>query len=105
MPESKILSLLSMARRAAKISVGFSESKEAAVRKKASLVIVASDISAKTEKEIRFFCKEEIPVVRIRSTIEQISLAIGRKGGVIAVNDQGFADAMLKLKEESHYDD
>lgn len=97
MPEEKILSLLSMARRAARISVGFSESKEAAIKKKAKLVVVASDISAKTEKEIRFFCKEETAVVKIKSTIEQISAAIGRRGGVIALNDQGFADAVLKL--------
>lgn len=98
----KLLSLLSMSRRANKISIGFADSKASVQSKKSKLVIVGSDISAKTEKEIRFFCKEEICVERISRTTEQISLAIGKPGGVISVNDEGFANGLLKLiKEET----
>lgn len=103
MPD-KILSLLSLSRRANRISIGFAESKEAVLKGKSRLVIVGSDISAKTEKEIRFFCKDKIIVERISQTREQISNAIGKSGGVISVNDEGFAKSLLKLiKEEPKY--
>ena len=106
MAEDPILSRLGLARCAGRISVGYAASKEAVVKHISRLVIIASDISAKTEKEARFVSKENVPVTRISRTIDEVSTAIGVKGGVISVNDEGFAATLLKLiKEESQYDD
>ena len=91
-----ILSRLGFARKAKKIAVGFAASKDALQRKSAKLILIASDISEKSEKEIKFFSKGEIPVGRTKFSTDEISNAIGLRGGIIAILDQGFADAILK---------
>ncbi|MDD4700055.1 MAG: 50S ribosomal protein L7ae [Oscillospiraceae bacterium] len=96
-----ILSRLGMARRAGLVSPGFECAKNSLKCGVAKLVLVASDVSAKTEKEIRFFSGGKIPVVRIDKTIFEVTNAIGTKAGVVSVNDDGFAKAILKnLPEE-----
>ena len=64
---------------------------------KAKLIIVASDVSEKSQKEIRFLSSnKDINVITLESiTIETVSNAVGRKCGIISVNDSGFADAIL----------
>ena len=91
-----VLSRLGFARKAKKMAVGFAASKEALQKGTAKLILVSSDISAKSEKEIRFFAKGEVTVGRIKHSTDDVSSAIGLRGGIIAILDQGFADAILK---------
>lgn len=91
-----VLSRLGFARKAKKLAVGFAASKEALQKGTAKLILISSDISAKSEKEIRFFAKGEVPVGRIKPSTDEVSNAIGLRGGIIAVLDEGFADAILK---------
>ncbi len=91
-----VLSRLGLVRKAKKIAVGFAASKDALQRGTAKLIIVASDISAKSEKEIRFFAKDKVTVGRTKYSTDEISAAIGVRGGIIAILDQGFADAIMK---------
>ncbi len=91
-----VLSRLGLARKAKKIAVGFAASKEALQKGTAELILIASDISAKSEKEIRFFAKEKAVVLRTTFSTDEISHAIGLRGGIIAILDKGFADAILK---------
>ena len=106
MRSDPILSRLGLARRAGLISTGYSASADAVKAGKSRLVVVASDISPKTEKEIRFVCKSGVTVSRICHNIEAVSAAIGTRAGVISVNDQGFAEALTRLiKEECQNDD
>ncbi len=107
-----ILSRLGFARKANKLAVGFAASKEALQHGNVRLILIAKDISAKSEKEIRFFSKNLIPVGRTGFTTDELSNAIGLRGGIISVLDQGFADAILKqnpfgstLKEDNTYAD
>ena len=95
MSNNPVLSRLGFARKAGRLSLGFEASKEAVTSNKAKLIIVASDISAKTEKETRFFAKEKCNVTKVDFTTEEISAAIGFRAGVLAVNDEGFAKAIL----------
>lgn len=90
-----VLSRLGLARKAKKLSLGFAAAKEACQAKKAELIIVGADVSAKSLKEITFFAGQDVSVVRIDSTIDEISAAIGFRAGIIAVNDSGFAKAIL----------
>ena len=96
MSTDPVLSRLGFARKASKLAIGFAASKEALQNKTAKLILVSCDISAKSEKEIRFFAKETVPVGRIKHSTDEVSSAIGLRGGIIAVLDQGFADAILK---------
>ena len=96
---SKIISLLGFASKAGKLSFGY-EAAEAAVKaKKALLVLTACDISAKSRKEITFFAdKNNIPVISLDGIdIQTVTNAVGRKCGIISVNEHGFAES---LKEE-----
>lgn len=95
MSNDPVLSRMGFARKAGKLSMGFAASKEALSAKRSSLIVVAFDVSPKTEKEIRFFAKS-VPTVKSEKTIEEISAAIGFRAGIVSVNDQGFADAILK---------
>ena len=108
MSNTPLLSYLGLARKAGKLAVGFAASKQALVQNKAYFVAVASDISEKSEKELKFFSKGKIPVERLPYNIFEISASIGTKAGIVAVCDEGFAHAMLKLaeyKEEFTYAD
>lgn len=94
MSNDPILSRLGFARKASKLAFGFQKSKEALKQRKAKLIVVAADVSNKSEKEIRFFAGDSVPVIRINSTIEELSQAIGLRAGIVAVTDQGFATAI-----------
>lgn len=95
---NKILSLLGLARRAAKLSIGLNETVSSAKIGKARLIIYASDVSDKTAKEARFAAqKGGIPYAELDCTIDEMSFAIGIKAGVISVNDRGFAQKLASL--------
>ena len=94
----KLLSLLGMAERAGKLSPGFSRASSAIKSSKAQGVLLCSDLSAKTAKEIRFLCgPRQVPVWEPDVTIDELSAAIGFKAGVCAVCDPGFARSMAAL--------
>lgn len=80
--------------------MGFDSVKESIMTGKAHLILLASDISAKTEKEIRFFAeKNGTSVIKTDADIDEYGTAIGKKVGVIAVCDEGFAKKMTELLE------
>lgn len=94
----KLLSLLGMAERAGKLSPGFSRCSSAIKSSKAQGVLLCSDMSAKTAKEIRFLCdRHRVPLWEPDVTIEELSAAIGFQSGVCAVCDPGFARSMAVL--------
>ncbi|QTM99452.1 YlxQ family RNA-binding protein [Sediminibacillus dalangtanensis] len=96
------LNLLGLAFRAGKLTLG----EEAIIRdiqkRKAKLVLLASDTGAQTRKKITDKCTYyQIPffVVDDRETISQ---AIGKSGRVaVAILDSGFAAKMTSLLDES----
>lgn len=97
---SKVLSLLGMARAAGKLTVGFDAVVTLARDGKAALVLLANDLSEKSEKELRFLTKACPPAIRrLDVGKEEIGGAIGVKKpiGILAVSDVGFADAITKL--------
>lgn len=97
MPNNKILSYLGLARKAGKLAVGFAASKEACQRMTAKFIAVASDISEKSLKEIKYFSGGRVRVERIPFTIIELSAAIGIKAGIVAVCDEGFANVLTRL--------
>lgn len=101
MPNNKVLSYLGLARKAGKLAVGFAASKEACQKMTAKFIAVASDISEKSLKEIKYFGGGKVRIERIPFTICEVSAAIGIKAGIVAVCDDGFADALVKTVERS----
>lgn len=91
--KDKFLTLLGFASKSGNLSFGADSVKEALKRKKAKLVIIAKDISDKSRKEIKFFANNT-PVLEADFSITEISHAIGKKAGIISVNEIGFANAI-----------
>ena len=95
---NKILSLLGFAAKAGKLAYGFEATVSALKAGKSELIVIAEDISEKSRKEAVFFAgKAEVRHIILEGvTIKDVSDAVGRKCGIISVNDKGFAEALLK---------
>ena len=95
---NKILTLLGFATKAGKLSFGFEAAVTSLKNGKSKLIISACDISQKSKKEIKFHAaKFNVCFLELEGIdIKAVSDAVGRKCGIISVNDSGFAEAMVK---------
>ncbi len=94
----KFLGLLGICRKAGKLTTGAAKTTELIKQGRAEAVFIACDLSAKTEKELRFTAnKNNTAVVRTPYSIEQLSAAVGIPTGVLGISDNGFATALNKL--------
>ena len=96
MPNEPFLSLIGIARKANKLTFGTNDTIQEMKKSKIFLAVIASDISAKTEKELRF-AAGDTPVIRAPFTLQQFSDATGRIAGVIGIADPGFAKKSEEL--------
>ena len=94
------LSLLGLARRAGKLAVGMDAAAEALRQGEAALIVLARDISERTEREIRQIAgKGQAGILTLPAEMDRIGAAIGKRAGVIAVKDEGFARKIAALQE------
>lgn len=101
MNKTKIMNLLTICRKAAKLTTGFDSVKESLMDGSAELVLLTGDVSPKTEKEIRFFAdKKNIAVLRTDISMEEMYGGIGKKAAVMSVCDKGFAEKFTELASE-----
>ncbi len=97
--ENKALGLLGIARRAGHVHIGFDAVKAAVAGGQAQLVLFAADRSDRTEKEVRFAAQTNpCPMQVLAADKAALSHALGlqKPVAVIAIDDRGFATAMLK---------
>lgn len=60
-------------------------------------MILAADVSAKTEKEIRFHADAQgKEVVKAEFSMDEVNDAIGKRAGVLLVNDEGLFGSIKK---------
>ncbi len=96
----RFYSTLSLSMRARKLVYGFDTVKENI--KSIHLLLLASDLSQKTAKEVNFLAtKENIEVLNLDKTMEEISKLIGKKTGIIGICDEGFAAKLTSLYKET----
>ena len=97
----KALNLLQFAAKAGKLSYGTHATEWAIERGNAKLVCAAKDISEKTVKELKFKAlKSGIPVWILENTdSEALSAALGKRCGIVAVNDPSFSKAIIEKLE------
>ena len=94
----RLTGLLGMARRAGRLIAGYDAVAASVKAGKAKLVLLAADLSAKTEKELRFAAGDAVPLLSSALTKEEIGHTAGfnKPVGVIATEDSGFAAALVK---------
>lgn len=93
--------LLSICRKAGKLKCGMDIVKSSCENGEANAVFVTTDLSDKSLKEIRFNCaKNSVKVYRLNMDMQQVANAIGKKTGIMAALDGGFAKSLAKGAEE-----
>ena len=96
--EKKALSLLGLCLKASRLSLGESAVRKTVLAGKAFLVIFASDCGENTFGKLETLCAEKNTPVMIFSEKEKLGKALGKEGkAVVAVSDQGFAEAIKKI--------
>ena len=97
--KSKILALLGFAAKAGKLSYGYEAAVASVKAGKSKLLLVAEDISPKTLKETLYFAEKfNVKHIAFKGIdIKTVSDAVGRKCGILSVNDKGFTESILKL--------
>lgn len=66
------------------------------------VILVANDLSKRTLKGVCFAAEEaHIDVLTMNETMDEIGAALGKRTGVIAVNDAGFANKMRTMCSET----
>ena len=95
--KSKVLTLLGFASRAGALCYGFAATVAAIKAGKAKGVFFAVDISAKSRKEVMFYCdKFGVGAYELRGiNMEELSHAVGRKCAVAAVKDDSFTNSVI----------
>ncbi len=98
--KDKLIGLVTICRKAGRMVMGFDPVKEALAGGKAKIILIAADISPRTEKEVNFYAaKADVQVIKTECTQDEFHYGIGKKVGVIAICDDGFAAKAKQLCE------
>ena len=97
MKQDKVLTLLGFCRKAGKLTVGTEQVTALVKSGAACLVILANDISEKTEKELAFFAQGgKAVIIRLPFDRETVAHATATTAGILATTDEGFCKAILQ---------
>ncbi len=96
---SRIISLLTVCRKAGRLVLGFDAVTEAAGKHRAACILLAADCAARTEKEIRFRCRDSA-IRKLPADMEQLGMYFRKRTAVFGVCDPGFAGRLLTLLPE-----
>lgn len=99
--DKRLLNLLGIARRAGKLDLGTEAAKQSARRRNAKLVLLTADLSPRTAEAVKAEAeKSGVRVWQISASMDEMEAALGKRTGVVAVNDMGFARTLLALGTE-----
>lgn len=86
-----------LCRRAGKLIIGFDAAVDEIRKKTVGGVVLASDVSPKTEKEIEFHARQNnIEVIKAAFSMEDAKRAVGKRAGVFFVTDEGLFGSIKK---------
>lgn len=92
--------LLGLCRRASKMAIGHDAVITSIKQGKSKLAITCSDASPRLKKEILDECNYQsrnIKYVDAPFTMIELGFAIGKKAGVISIDDEGFANKLYSI--------
>lgn len=93
---------LGLCKKAGKLTIGLDPVKSSIALGECRLVVLASDISAHTEKEVRFIAgRFNKKVIKLKQTKDEISYSLGKLAAVVSINDEGFAKKIRSMTAES----
>lgn len=90
---NKLLSNLGLCRRAGKLELGFDAATTALAQDKVKILLLTSDLSSKTQKEILYRAKRtSVPVYRLPYMMEETQFLSAKRVGIMAVVDDQLAN-------------
>lgn len=96
---NKVIQDITLCKRAGKLVIGFDVVKESLIQKTAAILIMANDISPKTQKEVRFLSeKYQTELIEINQTMDELWYVLGKRAGVFSVTDKALAE---KIKNDT----
>lgn len=92
-----MLSTICLCRRADKLVIGFDAVASELGSLKFGGVVLACDVSAKTEKEVRFTAeKHGKEVLKASFSMDDAKSAVGKRAGVFLITDEGLFGSVKK---------
>lgn len=89
---------LGLAKKAGKIILGFDAVLDSIKDEKAKLVLISTDLSEKTEEDVRKKANtKKVVVSKLPFTMNEIDYILGKHSGIISVTDEGFAKKLLEI--------
>ena len=89
--------LITICKKAGKLAVGMDMVKKVCSEGSAAAVFITTDISEKSFKEVRFTCaRNSVKLYRLEMTMDEMWYGLGKKAGIIAMTDAGFAKSCAK---------
>jgi len=103
MEKNKVLSMLGLARRAGKLSMGHDMVLKSLHSGKAEMILFADDSSKRLKHEFQVTMEKKkisVPVFEPQISISEIHYSCGYKAGVITVDDKNFSKKIISLLQE-----
>lgn len=99
----KLLSLLGLARRAGRMSLGFDAVCSSVGKNESKLILAARDVSEGTMRKLRNHLSEsEINIREMPFGMDAINAAIGKPVRLVSINDSGFAKRINELLDNGN---
>ncbi len=96
--KEKVYGMLGLAAKAGKITFGAEATKEAILKRKVKLIIVAEDASDRTKSKFMELAKQSNIPVYIIMNIDYLSKSIGKKNkAVVGLIDFNFSNAIIEI--------
>ena len=97
---NKLIETLTFCKRIGALELGFDQVRQALDSGRARLVLLAGDLSPKTEKELLFLCgRAGVPVEKTGLRQDEYWYLIGKRTGVIGVTHPVFAEKLRSVIE------
>lgn len=96
--KDRILSLISLSKKAGKLVLGFDVTKKELLKGTTDTVFVCSDLSSKTLKEVNYICGDmEVEVKQLPIILDEIWYEVGKRSGVICITENGLSKKVSEL--------
>ena len=97
--------MITICKKAGKLAVGMDMVKKVCREGAAAAVFITTDISEKSFKEVRYICaRNSVKLYRLEMTMDDMWYGLGKRAGIIAMTDHGFAKSCAKGLEQIEVD-
>lgn len=100
----KALGLISLCRRAGRLTTGMEAALEKAEQGEAALILLARDLSPRSAERLRTRLPRELSVISLPCTMQTLSRVTGKNTGILAVCDENFAGGIRAMMSDDEED-